>query len=332
MKISIFREKYIKEIFTMKDAINSVKEAMKIYSNGNSNIPLRTNLTIKKNQGQSLYMPGYVEDANALGLKIVSIFSNNASRNIETIQSMMILLNDETGEIQGILDGGYLTKLRTGALAGAASDVLSKKDAKVFALFGTGGQAPLQLEAVLNVRNIELVKVFARNKDKTLKFVEEMKTLFSKKYNVEIVAAESSKDAVKDADIISAVTTSKEPVFNGNDIMDGVHINGMGSYMPDMQEIDETTLKRSNKIFVDTKDGTFSEAGDLIIAIKNGIISEKSINGEIGELLSNKVKGRENDKEITYFKSVGTSILDIVSAKKIYEKSINNSNCDIIEL
>lgn len=314
----------------MKEAIESAKEALKSYSNKNADIPLRTSLDILKNKGKTLFMPGYVKENDSLGIKLVSIYPENLNYNLPSITSTMLLINEKTGELCSILDGTYLTQLRTGAVAGAATDILSKKDSKIFALIGCGEQAECQLEAILNIRNIKIVKIFDISKEKREIFVEKMKILFSKKYFVEIESVNSSEEAIKDADIITLVTTSKIPVFDGKYIKNGAHINGMGSYTPEMQEIDEYILKKS-KVYVDTKNGVFHESGDLIIPISKNLYSLNEVMGELGEVILSKITGREKMEEITLFKSVGSSVLDIVVAKNIYEKCIkNNIGEDII--
>lgn len=314
----------------MKEAIESAKEALKSYSNKNADIPLRTSLDILKNKGKILFMPGYVKESDSLGIKLISIYPENLNYNLPSITSTMLLINEKTGELCSIIDGTYLTQLRTGAVAGAATDILSKKDSKIFALIGCGDQAECQLEAILNIRNIKIVKVFDISKEKREIFVEKMKDLFSKKYSVEIESVNSSEEAVKNADIITLVTTSKIPVFDGKYIKNGAHINGMGSYTPEMQEIDGYILKKS-KVYVDTKNGVFHESGDLIIPISKNLYSLNEVMGELGEVILSEINGRENVEEITLFKSVGSSVLDIVTAKNIYEKCMkNNIGEDII--
>lgn len=314
----------------MKEAIESAKEALKSYSNKNADIPLRTSLDILKNKGKILFMPGYVKESDSLGIKLISIYPENSNYNLPSITSTMLLINEKTGELCSIIDGTYLTQLRTGAVAGAATDILSKKDSKIFALIGCGEQAECQLEAILNIRNIKIVKVFDISKEKREIFVEKMKDLFSKKYSVEIESVNSSEEAVKNADIITLVTTSKIPVFDGKYIKNGAHINGMGSYTPEMQEIDGYILKKS-KVYVDTKNGVFHESGDLIIPISKNLYSLNEVMGELGEVILSEINGRENVEEITLFKSVGSSVLDIVTAKNIYEKYMkNNIGEDII--
>ena len=318
-EILILKESDISSMITMSDIIEADKEALSIYSSQKSNIPLRSNLDIPEYKGQCLFMNGYAAPAKALGVKIVSVYPENINKNLTSVPATMVLVDAETGMVNSLLDGTYLTRLRTGAISGLATDILARKDSKIFALFGTGGQAITQLEAVLTVRKIEEVRVFDVFKDRAQEFAKKMTEKFGKKFNVKIIAAESSDKAVENADIITTVTTSKKPVFDANKIKKNVHINGVGSYTPDMQEIPGDVLVKANKIFVDTRDGAINESGDLIKPIQSGLIKKEKINGELGEVINGLMKGRENDDEMTFFKTTGSAVLDLVAAQKIYE-------------
>ena len=318
-EILILKESDMSSMISMSDIIEADKEALSIYSSQKSNIPLRSNLDIPEYKGQCLFMNGYAAPAKALGVKIVSVYPENINKNLTSVPATMVLVDAETGMVNSLLDGTYLTRLRTGAISGLATDILSRKDSKIFALFGTGGQAVTQLEAVLTVRKIEEVRVFDVFKERAKEFAAKMTEKFGKKFNVKIIAAESSDKAVENADIITTVTTSKKPVFDANKVKKNVHINGVGSYTPEMQEIPGDILVKANKIFVDTRDGAINESGDLINPIKNGLIKKEKINGELGEVINGVMKGRENDEEMTFFKTTGSAVLDLVAAQKIYE-------------
>ncbi|MDN5341906.1 MULTISPECIES: ornithine cyclodeaminase family protein [Oceanotoga] len=315
--INISKEK-IKEIFNMKDAIESNKEAFILHSKNEGIIPLRTNIDIPKFKGQSLFMPGYIESLDISGIKIVSVFPENIKLGKNSINSTMILLSGKTGEVLSTLDGTYLTQIRTGAVAGAATEILSNKDSKIGALFGTGGQGECQFEAMLTARNLEEIRVFDIDEERCNSFCLEM----AKKFSIKVKSCKTPKETVENADIITTATTSKKPVFDFKDIKKGAHINAIGSYTPEMQEIDENLIKNADKIYFDSKSAVLSESGDIIIPLKKHIISEHDFKGDIGEVLINKIEGRKNKEEITLFKSVGISILDIVMAKKIYEKTL----------
>ena len=315
MRILVLSEKDMKAIFTMPDAISAVKEAAVCYSNKETNIPLRANLDVKEYNGNSLYMYGYVPNANALGVKLVSVYPDNPKIGVSSCPATVILENAKTGEVNAIMDGTYLTRLRTGALSGAATEYLSRKDSKVFALIGTGGQAECQLDAVLSVRNIEVVKVFSRNIDNVNKFIEKVSVGKTQKF----IACKSSDEAVSDADIITAVTVSNEPVFDGKKVKKGCHINGVGSYTPSMSEIDEYIVTNAKTIIVDTMEGTISETGDFLKPIKKGLFNKDMITGELGEMVSGKCHARTDDSAITFFETTGSAVFDLVTGQKIYE-------------
>ena len=315
----------------MQDAVQADKDALSIYSAGKSVVPLRVNLDVPEHGGQSLYMPGYAAEANALGVKIVSVYPGNIEKGLTSVPATMVLVNNETGEVCCIMDGSCLTRMRTGAVSGAATDVLARKDASIFALFGTGGQAESQLEAVLTVRPIELVRVFDVNGERAQAFAQRMSEAFSEKFNVRIVAAVSAEEAVRDADVITCVTTSTKPVFDGRLVKKGAHINGVGAYTPDMQEIDEYVIVHADKVYVDTRNGVLNEAGDLIKPIQKGVFSADRVTGELGEVLLGKVPGRESEDEITVFKTTGTAVLDVVTARRIYECALQKGIGTILE-
>ncbi len=322
MDILILTKAEMEQVMSMREVIEGDKEALAAYSKGDADIPLRTNIAVNKYSGQSLYMPGYVQSADSLGLKIVSVYPENVKKGITSVPGSMILLNAETGEIKALMDATFLTQLRTGAVSGAATDLLARKDSSVFALIGTGGQAQAQLEAVLAVRPIKEVKIFSPTAEHAAAFTEKMQAFFAEKYGVTITAVRSSDEAVKDADIITAVTTAKEPVFNADSVKKGAHINGVGSYMPDMQELPEEILQRAGKIYVDTRDGVLNESGDIIKPVEAGWFSHDKITGELGELVLQKTTGRESTEEITVFKTTGSAVLDLVIAEKIYAAAV----------
>ena len=273
--ILILKESDISSIIKMSDIIEADKQALSIYSSQKANIPLRSNLNIPEYKGQCLFMNGYAAPAKALGVKIVSVYPENINKNLTSVPATMVLVDAETGMVNSLIDGTYLTRLRTGAISGLATDILSRKDSKIFALFGTGGQAVTQLEAVLTVRKIEEVRVFDIFMDRAVEFAKKMSDKFSKKFNVKIIAVESSDAAVENADIITTVTTSKKRVFNPNKVKKNVYINGLGNYTPDMMEIPRDILVKANKIYVDSRDGAINENGDLISPIKEGLIKKE---------------------------------------------------------
>ena len=317
----ILNKEDIQKCLPMKEAIEVCKKSLKDYSENKTNIPLRINLPVEKYNGQALFMPGKISsNEEKVGIKIVSVYPNNAQYNLPSVPSTVLMIDSKTGIVNGLLDGTYLTALRTAALQGAATDLLARKDSKVATLIGTGGQAFEQARALLTVRNLEELRVVGRNFEKTKKFVEKLKNELSE-FSTNILAYEHANDAVIDSDIITTVTTSTTPTFDAKYVKDGTHINGIGSFTPDMIELPTELINKNNKIYFDTNDGVLSEAGDILLPLDNGLITKNDFKGELGDLVLNPAIGRENNNEITIFKSVGTAVLDIACGYEIISKA-----------
>lgn len=307
----------VEKSITMKQVIQINKDIYIDYSSEKTIVPMRTPVNVVEHEGVSLFMPAYVPKMEALGLKMVSVFNRNTEKGLPTIFSFVGLADAETGEPLAIIEGGLLTALRTGAASGVATAYLANKGAAAVAVIGAGIQARTQLEAVCEVRKIKEVFVYARRTPLVEEFCKEMEDKLAR-YNLTIIPANSSEEAVSSADIIITATKSKTPVFKGSSLKKGVHINGIGSYTPEMQEVGYDTLCRVSKIVVDSREAVLEEAGDLIIPIKAGKMQEQDIYAEIGEIAMGKKAGREVADEITFFKSVGIAALDVAVARQIY--------------
>lgn len=303
------REDVIKAL-PMQDAIEGMKRAYGALSAQAIDMPLRSRVN-GKNDGISLFMPAHLQASGEMAVKIVSVFPQNFTMSLPTIHAMVLVLSAETGQVLAILEGGSLTAIRTGAGAGAATDILANPTASSVAIIGSGVQARTQLEAVCVVREIESVMIYSTNKANAEKFAQEMAS--QGQIPSKILVADMANEAIQNADIICTATSSHSPVFDGNLLKAGVHINGIGSYTPTMQEVDEVTLQRS-RIYMDDRSAVLAEAGEIIIALANGSINATDLYAEIGEVVNNKQLGRQSADEITYFKSVGVAIQDAVGA------------------
>lgn len=308
----------LESILTMDDVMEAVEEGFRQFSLGNVKMPLRTVLNIEKNGGQVLYMPAYVGGIGALAVKVVSVYPNNPTlHKLPTIQGTVLLNDPETGALLSIMDGGFITAMRTGAVSGLATKYLARKNAKVAGIFGCGVQAKTQLIANKEARKLETVKAYDISPEACKTFCEEM----SKKLGIEVIPADSPRDVVANSDIIITATVSKQPVFKGEWLESGSHINGIGSHHgPGWRELDETTIKKA-KLVVDSREACLKEAGDIIDAIQMGVISQEHIYAELGEIILGKKRARVNDEEITLFKSVGLALQDAATAMKAYEKA-----------
>lgn len=311
----------IKKVFTMKEAIEAVKQAFSLVSENKCVVPLRTNIQAPKYEGCFLFMPAYVEEMDTASLKVINIFPHNIDQGIPSAPAQVFLIDGKTGLVQSVLDGTYVTQLRTGASSGAAFELLAKKNCRTGALIGTGGQAATQLEAMLCARALEEVRVFDTNAERCADFTKRMQEELAG-YQTRIRAVSSSDEAIDDADLLITVTPSSTPVFDGTKIKKGATISCVGSYQHHMQELDPAVLPRTSKIYFDSRSAVLSEAGDILIPLEKGIISEKNFTGDIGDVISKKLVGRENDEEIIVYETVGVAAQDLVTAKIIYDKAI----------
>lgn len=311
----------IQETISMQQVIEAVQEAYVLSAKKTCQIPLRTQIAAPKYGGCFLFMPAYSEDINMAGLKVVNVFPDNAVSNLPTVPAQVILIDGKTGLITATMNGTYITQLRTGAASGVAFKLLGRKDAKVGALIGTGSQALAQLEAMLCARPLEKVNIYSNKREHVLSFCQTAKKELSN-YNVHFHAASSSEEAVKDADLIITATSSTVPVFDAKYLKKGSTISCIGSYRPNMQELDANALVAASKIYFDSQEAVLSEAGDILIPLESGIITKEKFMGDIGLALLNQIPGRENDEEIIIFKSVGIAIQDLVTAYKVYTSAL----------
>ncbi len=320
----------VRELLPMADAIAADKEAFLLHSNGETEVPVRPGFTLS-GRGSSLFMPAYVKGKiDRVGIKIVSVYPKNAAKGIPVVPAQVLLLDPDTGEVCAMMNGSELTRIRTGAIAGAATDILARADASVGALFGTGGQAPSQLEAMLCARKLKEVRIFDALRERIVPFVEANAALAGW-YGAMLVAADTADAAIDGADVITTVTTASRPVFDGTRVKPGAHVNGVGSFQPDMRELDEALLNRA-RVFVDNREAVLAEAGDFLIPEKEGGYDTKNIAGELGDVLAGRIAGRTSDDEITVIKTVGYAVLDVVAAVRVYENALRRGKGREVEI
>jgi ornithine cyclodeaminase len=304
----------VRQALPMDETIDAMKRAYASFSSGMAEVPLRSRLSIPPHEGTSLFMPAYLQHENgeALAVKIVSIFPHNLNRDLPLIHAAVLVLEADTGRSLALLEGGTLTAIRTGAGSGAATDILARPESQVAAIFGAGVQSRTQLEAICTVRSIQTVWVYDTHREQIADFIHEMSGRGPIPSDVR--PARDPQQAVSQADIICCATTSLTPVFSDQDLIPGVHINGVGSYTPEMQEIPPETVQRA-ALIVDSRQAALSEAGDIIQPIEAGRIKGEHIQAELGEIVLGVKPGRLDENQITFFKSVGNSVQDAAAAQ-----------------
>ncbi|MEX0974481.1 MAG: ornithine cyclodeaminase family protein [Bacillota bacterium] len=326
----------VRSALSMRDAISAVEEAYRKGSGKEADIPLRTPVHSPDGPGIALFMPGYVRGeasgmpgagssgrTGTLGAKIISIFERNPLRGLTTVQAVLVLLSPDTGEVLAVMEAGTLTALRTGAGSGAATKLLANPDASVATIFGAGAQARTQLEAMACVRPLQEVFVCDIDAARAAAFAGEMEGCLRESFpSISVTPTTDIAGAVSRSDLIACATTSPIPLFSGDLVKPGAHINAIGSYTPDRRELSEGLLLRADKVVVDDIGAVLSEAGDFIIPIRNGAFSEDRIHGEVGEILLGRKPGRERRDEITVYKAVGMATLDLLAGRMAYEKAL----------
>ena len=320
MKVRILSAEDIRQAISMAEAIEVVKEAFVQLSERKAQAPVRTSLKVSGQGDVALIMPAFLEKSRALGAKLVTVFPANPKKGLPATQALVFLVDAETGGPLAICEGTYLTRLRTGAATGAATQLLSRPESETLAIFGAGGQALLQALGVLAVREIREVRIFDLIPARAEGLKEELTRQAGSK-KVKILRADSAEKAAFEADILVAATTSRTPVFPGRVLSPGAHINAIGAFTPEMQEVDEETILRA-RIFVDSLETCLEEAGDLIIPLNKGLIRREDIQGELGEIVSGIKAGRKTPEEITYFKSVGNAVQDISVAQAVFRRAL----------
>ncbi len=303
-------------VLEMKDCMEVVEKAFAELSNGTAVLPLR--IPITPPDGLALYMPAYLKDLGALACKVVTIYKNNPkSHNMPVTIGKVLLQDPGSGDVICIMDGGYLTAVRTGAASGVATKFLAREDPdQVAGIFGAGVQAKMQLWAMCEARDIKRAIVC----DISLEAAESFKGEMEKKLDIPVEIIMNPEEMLQ-ADIICTASSSPTPLFDGNHLKKGTHINGIGSHTPNARELDEKTIQCS-KLVGDSKEACFKEAGDIMIPLAEGKIKESHFYAELGDVITGKELGRESAKEITVFKSNGLAIQDVATAKLIYDKAV----------
>ena len=308
MKIRILSAADIKAALPMKDAIHIMASAFGQFSAGKALVPLRSRLHTEK--GVTLLMPAYLQESKDLAVKVVSIYGKNPSLNMPTVTAVVIVLDPDTGVPLAFMDGDSLTAVRTGAAGGLAAQLLSKQDARRVVVFGAGVQGRAQLRGVMAIRAIEHVFVIDHAEERANEFADEIRTW---PQAPEVHVPSTITEAVRKADIILTATTSKTPLFDGNDLQPGTHVTGVGAFTPEMQEIDVNTIKRA-RVIVDSREACMAEAGDIIK-------TNAHIEAELGDIVNGKYPGRNNNEEITFFKSVGLAAQDAAAAAAVLARA-----------
>ena len=314
MKILILNYAEVEQLLPMRECIAAMEDALSALARGEMHQPLRMIVKPPDASGVIAMMPAYKSGADSVfGLKAICVFPGNAAQGKDAHQGGVLLFSGETGEPLALMNASAITEIRTAAVSAVATRLLAREDACELAIIGSGVQARSHLAAMACVRELKRVRVVSRRFENARKFADNMQA----KYEFPIKPVATAEEAIRGADVIVTATTSHEPVLNRDWISAGAHINAVGTYSFAAREIDTATMVAA-KLFVDRRESALNEAGDYLLAAREGAIRPEHIKAEIGEVLIGVKPGRTSESEITLFKSLGLAIEDLAAAEHVF--------------
>jgi alanine dehydrogenase len=318
MKTLLLSRKEMESFFTMKMCMEAVEKAFAGLAQGDASMPQRTPIALPEKAGLALFMPAYIRNLGALGTKVVTVYKDNVKKHgLPSVLGTILLLDEDTGFPISIMDGGFLTAMRTGAVAGVATKYMARPEASVGMIFGSGVQAFTQVLAIHEARPLRKLLVWSvDSEDARLAFARKV----TEKTGVPVELARDPAGAVRQAEIVVLATSAAEPIVEGGWFRNGTHINGIGSHTPKMRELDTLTVQRS-RIVCDLTTACKAEAGDFMIPAQEGTWTWDKVAGDLGDVILGKVPGRTSAEDLTLFKSVGLAIQDVSAAKAVFDEA-----------
>ena len=298
-------EQQVTDLLTMEMAIAAVEEALKQHGLGIAINNPRTRVRLPT--GQLHMMGAALPTRGVIGYKAYTAFRGKARFHV-------MLYSTESGELLALLQADRLGQMRTGAASGVATKYMARADARRVGIFGTGWQARSQLEAVCAVRQIQAVKAFGRDATRRQTFCAEM----SQQLGIPVEPADTPEAAVKGMDIVITATSAREPLFDGNWLEPGVHVNAIGSNALIRREVDDATVRRSALIVVDSKEQARLECGDLLGPLERGLLHWEQVR-ELGDVVAGYIPGRRQASDVTLFKSHGLALWDLAAGMAVYD-------------
>ena len=324
MDIRVLSTADINRAISASDAVDSMRRAFSELSDGRAVVPIRAG--IESARGVTLLMPAFLAGANALGAKIVSVFPENSRNGEPPIQGAVLLLDADTGAPKALLDGTRLTEIRTAAGSGLATELLADPEADVLTIFRAGAQGRAHIEIFIATRSLSEVRILSKSRASAEALAAELRDrgdlLPDEGADVfpQIVVLDDPYEALHGAGLVVTATNSTTPVFDSVDLEPGAHVNAVGSYRPDMQELDADLVK-SARVVVDQREAVWEEAGDLIIPRAAGLIDEGVIDAELGEIVNGEAAQGRGEFVFTLFKSVGNAAQDVSMAETVLSRA-----------
>jgi ornithine cyclodeaminase len=316
MKTRIIGHRDAIELLPMSGCIEVMAGTFRALGRGEAVFPQRQVLWQPDARGAIGLMPSWLGSPPALGAKIASVFPGNTDTPYESHQGAILLFETLHGSLEAIVDAGAITAVRTAAVSGLATRLLAREDAGDLAILGAGTQAAMHLAAMMAVRPVRQVRIWNRNAERARQFVRSMTAL----HGIPITATATVREAVAAADLVCTVTGATAPILEGAWLAPGVHVNAVGASVPGFRELDTAAVARS-RVFVDWKEAALAEADDIRVPIREKVVDEDHVVGDLADLVLDRAKGRAHANDITLFKSVGLAVEDLAAAHHVFEQA-----------
>ena len=319
MEVRVLAAADVRRALTAPEAVDAMRVAFGELSGGTATVPVRGHL--ESARGLMLVMPAVLGKHGALGTKVVSVFPDNPALGAPMVQGAVLLLDAETGRARALLDGASLTEVRTAAGSALATELLAPRDADILAVFGAGAQGRAHVELLARTRRLREVRIVSRSGTSAERLAARLSEAADTLTPEDdpgpapvVRAVPDPAEALAGARLVVTATGSTRPVFDARDLEPGAHVNAVGAYRPDMQEIDADVVRRA-RVVVDHREAAWTEAGDLVVPLKAGLIGRDVVAAELGEIVNGEAPGGRGDRDFTLFKSVGNAAQDIAIAQ-----------------
>ncbi len=296
----------VRPLLDMPALIDRMERALAAFSRGRVDQPVRAVVDVSPGRGFLGVMPAHLRDENSLGAKLVTVFHHNAQYGLPSHMATILLFDPETGALLAIMDGRYITEVRTAAVSAVSAKLLARPGAATLGILGSGVQARSHVEAMRHVLDLKEVRAWSPNRERLQKFAAESGAK----------ACVTAAEAVRGMDVVVMATSSTTPALDVSWVAQGAHVISVGACRPNQRELDPQLIAQS-RLFLDSRQAAVQESGDIILG---GF--QDHIVGELGEVIDGTLEGRRSDSEITVFKSLGLAVEDVAAARLVYDRAL----------
>ena len=317
----------VQRLLPMQECIDVMASTLATLARGDAVLPLRTVIRVPNGRNAFAVMPAYLGEPKTIGAKIITVYPGNPGTQYDSHQGAVLLFDASNGSLVAVLDATAVTTIRTAAVSAVATRLLARENAAELAILGAGVQGHAHLEAIHAVRPLSKLRVWSRDRG----HADALARVAVERFGIDASVAPTAEDAVHASSIVCTTTAATEPVLHGAWLAEGAHVNAVGASTPNAREVDTETVVRS-RLYVDRRESALNEPGDILVPLRNGEITPAHILGEIGELLIDRARGRETERDITMFKSLGLAVEDLGAASHVYAKAIGERAGVSVEL